>query len=79
MLLEFGNRWRLFYVKMQNYKKWVTHPFRPRYFVPCPKILLPIFSIPRSEVLRKVCNNSVVQKLREEMDFLEKGFFYPEG
>jgi len=41
------------------------------------KIQLVIFSSPSSEISKMVCQTSVGQKLRVEMDFLETCLFQP--
>ncbi len=64
----------LFYLKMSNSKKIL-----PWYFGPYLKIqnLASYFSGPRSEVSKNVCHIPVGEKLREEIDFLETGCFWP--
>ncbi len=74
MFLEFNCKGGLFYVKTANSKKNFVRQ------VPThsdPKILFPRFFSPGSKVPKQVCHTPVGQKLREEIDFLKTGCFWP--
>jgi hypothetical protein len=83
MLLEFDFRGSMFNVKMPNSQKIFfgrvptcsgsnISGLTPKFKIPLPRL----FS-PGLKVSKKVCHTPVGQKLREEIDFLETGRFWP--
>jgi hypothetical protein len=56
-----------------------TCPFRVQYIWPYPKFKIPLPKLfsPGPKVSKKVCHTPVGQKLREEIDFLKAGCFWP--
>jgi hypothetical protein len=73
----------MFYVKMPNSQKIIFGgaPARSGSNIsgPTPKLKIPLRRLfsPGPKVSKKVCHTPVGQKLREEIDFLETGCFWP--